>query len=77
MKDEYKTKEQLIEELVQLRQQICVLEHDIRNVLIPVVGYSDFLLVSPEKLNNKEIVMECLQQIKKAAEVGWEIIRSL
>jgi hypothetical protein len=77
MKDQDKTKEQLYEEIMHLRQRLRVLEHDLRNVLLPVIGYSNLLLKSPDKLANQETLMSCLQQIQQAAEAGWNIIHSL
>ena len=81
MKDENKTKEQLIEELADLRQRVTQLQrfcgdldafaytvaHDLKRPLSLVIGYSDLLLGEYETMPKGELA-ECLQTIDQAAQ---------
>jgi two-component system sensor histidine kinase/response regulator len=90
MPDQDKTKEQLVEELADLRQQIARLQrfcgdlnaftytvaHDLKRPLSLVIGYSDLLISEYETMPKEELV-ECLQAIDQAAQKMNDSINEL
>ena len=80
MQDQDKTKEQIIEELADLRQRVAQLQrfcgdldaftytvaHDLKRPLSLIIGYSD-LLIDEYEIMPKEELSECLQAIDQAA----------
>lgn len=90
MQDQDKTKEQLIEELADLRQRVAQLQrfcgdldaftytvaHDLKRPLSLVIGYSDLLIGEYETMPREELV-ECLQAVDQAAQKMNDSINEL
>lgn len=90
MVDRDKTKEQLIEELTDLRQRVAQLQrfcgdldaftytvaHDLKRPLSLIIGYSDLLIGEYETMPKEELV-ECLQAIDQAAQKMNDSINEL
>jgi two-component system sensor histidine kinase/response regulator len=90
MPDQDKTKEQLIEELTDLRQRVAQLQrfcgdldafaytvaHDLKRPLSLIIGYSDLLLGEYETMPKEELA-ECLQAIDQAAQKMNDSINEL
>ena len=82
MKDEDKTKEQLIIELVEMRQRIKELEQiasgsalDLNCALTPILGYTDLMLTHPKILDDKKRVKQFLSAMNRTAkDVGRIVI---
>jgi two-component system sensor histidine kinase/response regulator len=80
MQDTDKTKEQLVEELANLRQRVAQLQrfcgdldafaytvaHDLKRPLSLIIGYSD-LMMSEHETASKEDLVECLRAIDQSA----------
>lgn len=74
-----RSEEQLIrqERLSALGQLTSGIAHDFNNMLIPILGYSDLLLESPELLKNTEKILPMLQSIRAAAGTSRETVKRL
>ena len=74
-----RTEAQIIrsERLGALGQMASGISHEFNNVLVPIVGYADFLLGSPDKLDNREETIKMLRMILSAAMDARSIIRRL
>jgi DNA-binding response OmpR family regulator len=51
--------------------------HDFNNILMPVVGYSDILIDTPEMLNDREMTLDLLKRIREAALNASDAVRRL
>jgi light-regulated signal transduction histidine kinase (bacteriophytochrome) len=90
MQDQDKTKEQLVEELADLRQRVAQLQrfcgdldafaytvaHDLKHPLSLVIGYSDLLIDGYETMPKEELA-ECLQTVDQAAQKMNDSINEL
>lgn len=90
MQDQDKTKEQLIEELDDLRQRVAQLQrfcgdldaftyavaHDLKRPLSLIIGYSDLLINEYETMPKEELA-ECLRAIDQAAQKMNDSINEL
>ncbi len=88
MKDEDKTKEQLITELVEMRQRIKELEAaqnslgqiasgsalDLNCALTPILGYTDLMLNHPEILDDRKRVKQFLSAMNRTAKDAGQIV---
>lgn len=78
--DELKrTQEQVVqqERLKALGQMVSGIAHDFNNVLIPIVGWPEYLLTVPGALDNRADLIWKLERIFTAAKDAREIIRRL
>ncbi len=90
MSDQDKTKEQLIEELADMRQRVAKLQrfcgdldaftytvaHDLKRPLSLIIGYSDLVIGEYGTMPQEELV-ECLQAINQAAQQMNDSINEL
>jgi light-regulated signal transduction histidine kinase (bacteriophytochrome) len=90
VQDQDKTKEQLVEELADLRRRVTQLQrfcgdlnafthtvaHDLKRPLSLVIGYSDLLIDGYETMPKEELA-ECLQAIDQAAQKMNDSINEL
>jgi signal transduction histidine kinase len=65
------------ERLSALGQMASGVAHDFNNALAKILGFSELLLTSPEKLNDPAAVKKCLQMVMTAAEDGANVVRRL
>jgi len=65
------------ERLRYIGQLASGIAHDFNNILTPILGYSDFMLNSPEILRDKKKTRQYLDMIRIAAEDGRELINRL
>ncbi len=74
-----KTQERMIqhERLSALGQMGSGIAHDFNNALMPIVGFTQFLLAHPETLDDKEGLKSTLTDINEAAVNAKEIVRRL
>jgi nitrogen-specific signal transduction histidine kinase/ActR/RegA family two-component response regulator len=74
-----KTQERMIqhERLRALGQMGSGIAHDFNNALMPIVGFTQFLLAHPETLDDKEGLKSTLTDINEAAVNAKEIVRRL
>lgn len=74
-----KTQERMIqhERLSALGQMGSGIAHDFNNALMPIVGFTQFLLAHPETLDDKEGLKSTLNDIYDAAVNAKEIVRRL
>jgi PAS domain S-box-containing protein len=73
------TQKQIVqqERLRALGEMASGIAHDFNNALMPVVGYTDMLLASPEVLNDTEKVQRYLQNVRTAAEDAQGVVKRL
>ena len=73
------TRKQVVEQerLREVGQMTGGIAHDLNNVLQPVLGYSDLLLMHPETLDNKARTLDHLKSIRTAAEDATNVIHRL
>ena len=65
------------ERLSALGQLTSGITHDFNNMLIPILGYSDLLLESPELLKDPEKSLPMLESIRKAADMSRKTVKQL
>lgn len=65
------------ERLRALGEMASGIAHDFNNALMPVVGYSDMLLTSPEILDDREQTLRFLENVRTAAEDAREVVKRL
>ena len=65
------------ERLHALGQMASGIVHDFNNSLTPILGASDFLIMNPEMLDNKEEAKVLIQSIRTAAQDARSIVRRL
>jgi PAS domain S-box-containing protein len=65
------------ERLRALGEMASGVAHDFNNALMPVVGYTDMLLMSPELLDEKEKSLEFLRHVRRAAEDAQGVVQRL
>ncbi len=65
------------ERLSALGQLTSGIAHDFNNMLIPILGYSDLLLESPDLLKEPEKMLPMLETIRKSAETSRETVKRL
>ena len=74
-----RTEEQIIryERLHALGQMASGSMHDFNNLLMPVMGYSDMLLESPDMLDNRDATLDILRRIRDGAANASDAVRRL
>ncbi len=65
------------ERLRALGEMASGIAHDFNNALMPVVGYSDMLLTSPEILDDREQTLRFLGNVRTAAEDARQVVKRL
>lgn len=65
------------ERLSALGQLTSGIAHDFNNTLIPILGYSDLLLESPDMLKDREKALSMLESIRTAASVSRNTVKRL
>ncbi|MBA4388492.1 MAG: hypothetical protein C0404_10960, partial [Verrucomicrobia bacterium] len=60
-----------------LGQMASGIVHDFNNVLMPILGYSEYLMENPEVLDDRKDTLNSLKEIHRAAEDAREIVRQL
>lgn len=73
------TQQQIVqqESLRALGQMASGIAHDFNNALSPIIGFSDWLLQAPDRLENKEQVVKFLQIINSAAQDAASVVRRM
>jgi signal transduction histidine kinase len=74
-----RTQQQIIqqERLKALGQMVSGIAHDFNNVLMPIIGLPEFLLAKPDRLQDRDTVVQALKDILAAARDAREIVRRL
>ncbi len=65
------------ERLVALCQMARSIAHELNNILMPILGFSDLLLQNPETLSNRAETVNILADIRTAAQEAAAVIRRL
>jgi signal transduction histidine kinase len=65
------------ERLREIGQLTSGIAHDFNNILTPILGYSDFMLDSPETLRDEKKTRQYLDMIRIAAEDGRELVNRM
>ena len=68
------TQQQRMEAMGQLASGVA---HDFNNALAPILGNADLLLQAPETLDDKEELIDCLQDIRTSAEDAVNVVSRL
>jgi len=65
------------ERLSAIGQMVSGIAHNLNNALVPVVGFTEFLIKYPRKLDNRTEALAILEDIRAAAESATETIGRL
>jgi len=65
------------ERLHALGQMASGIAHDFNNILTPIIGYSEVLVMRPEKLEDREDVLKRLKIMHRAAHDGTKIVERM